>query len=68
MKKLTTNEMAVLRYRVMLGLLAAAESLKDPAAPFKNVCNVMDSLSYFGDMLDDIRHSAHPEWFSEEKV
>jgi len=67
MRKLSTTEMAVNRYKVSQCLFELAESLKDPDAEFKNVCHVMDTMDYLGYVLDEIRHSAYPEWFKESE-
>jgi hypothetical protein len=66
MKTLTPNEMAVERYRIATKLIELGESILDPNEDFRNVCDAMDALSYYLDVLDDIRHSAFPEWFSEK--
>lgn len=62
---MTTNEMAVARYKIAVLLQKVSESLMDPNTDFGNVCAAIDNLDYAAHILEEIRHSAFPEWFTK---
>jgi hypothetical protein len=66
MKNLTPNEMAVARYKISQQLAQLSKRLKDPNEDYRNVCDVMDGLGHALYILDNIRHSAFPEWFEKK--